>query len=467
MGRKKSFPLIEKVTITSVAAEGNAIAKYNDMVIFVPMVVPGDVVDLQVVSKRKNFMEARAVKFHSYSDTRVEPFCSHFGVCGGCKWQMLPYTEQLFFKQKQVTDALQRIAKVELPAVNNILGSSKTREYRNKLEFTFSPHRWLSRHEIGTDPANMEVLGFHIPKLFDKILDIDKCYLQPEPSNQIRLWIKNFTLQNNYPYYSAKFREGFMRNIIIRTTTTGQVMVIVVFANNNPDAINHILQAMQTGFGNIITSIMYVVNTKVNDTINDLDVVNFSGPGYIVEQMEELEFRIGPKSFYQTNPEQAYQLYKVVRQMAGLTGTELVYDLYTGTGTIALFVAKHAKKVIGIEYVPDAIEDAKNNAKNNNINNTAFFAGDMKDVLNQQFIEQHGTPDIIITDPPRAGMHTDVINAILFCAPKKVVYVSCNPATQARDIELLSTHYKVAKVQPVDMFPHTHHVENVVLLIKL
>lgn len=462
--RKK--PFIEKIEITGVAAEGKALTKYNDQVIFVPFVVPGDVVDLQVIKKRKSYMEARAVKFYEYAAIREKAFCSHYGVCGGCKWQILPYNEQLKYKHQQVVDALTRIAKVELPEITQILGSEQTQYYRNKLEYTFSTHRWLSKEEMDGEPKDMNALGFHIPGLFDKIVDIDHCYLQAEPSNKIRLAIKAFATKNGLSFYSQRANEGFLRNVVIRTSTTGEVMVILIFGANMPDEIESIMQFLKDEFQTEITSLQYIINLKLNDSFADQDVIHFSGNNFIYEEMEGLKFKIGPKSFYQTNSEQAYLLYSIVRDFADLKGNELVYDLYTGTGTIACFLAKKSKMVIGVEYVEDAIKDAHENAKFNGLSNTKFFAGDMKDVLNTEFINKNGNPDVVITDPPRAGMHPSVVESIISCSPTKIVYVSCNPATQARDLELLNDNYRVEKVQPVDMFPHTHHVENVVLLIK-
>ncbi|MGD9992041.1 MAG: 23S rRNA (uracil(1939)-C(5))-methyltransferase RlmD [Salinivirgaceae bacterium] len=457
---------MEKITIEGVAAEGKAIARYNDVVVFVPFAVPGDVVDLQVTKKRRNYMEAKAVHFHQLAENRVTPFCAHFGTCGGCKWQPLPYSEQLKFKHQQVIDALTRIGKVELPEAEPILGSELTQYYRNKLEYTFSTHRWLSRDEMSDEAKDTNALGFHIPGLFDKILDIEHCYLQPEPSNAIRLALKEFALEQGLEFYSQRTNTGFLRNLVIRTASTNEVMVIVVFGRNDAEAIQETMQFLDNKFGEQITSLQYIVNQKLNDTYNDLPVHLFKGRDYIFEEMEGLRFKVGPKSFYQTNSQQAYHLYKVVREYAGLTGNETVYDLYTGTGTIACFVAKMAKKVIGVEYVEEAIADAKHNAKFNKLSNTEFFAGDMKDVLNKAFIDKQGRADVIITDPPRAGMHASVIETINYCSPDKIVYVSCNPATQARDLELLNAQYKVTRVQPVDMFPHTHHVENIVLLEK-
>lgn len=466
--KKKELPLLEKVTITDVAAEGKAVAKVNELVIFVPYVVPGDVVDLQVKRKKNHYAEAVAVKFHEKSPLRTEPFCSHFGVCGGCKWQCLSYEEQLKYKQKQVFDNLTRIGKVELPEFRPILGSEKTRFYRNKLEFTFSNKRWLTEEEVKQDVKydQMNAVGFHIPGAFDKVLAIDKCWLQDDISNQIRNAVRDYAYAHDFPFFDLRTQEGLLRNIMIRTSSTGELMVVLqckVTDDEGRRKMEEILQFMADSFPQI-TSLMYVINNKCNDTIGDLDVEVFKGNDHIFEEMEGLRFKVGPKSFYQTNSEQAYNLYKVSREFAGLTGNELVYDLYTGTGTIANFVARQARKVVGIEYVPEAIEDAKVNSALNGIDNTLFYAGDMKDILTNDFIAEHGRPDVIITDPPRAGMHNDVIDVILAAEPKRIVYVSCNPATQARDLQLLDGKYKVTAVQPVDMFPHTHHVENVVQL---
>lgn len=443
-------------------------AKVNELVIFVPYVVPGDVVDLQVKRKKNHYAEAVAVKFHEKSPLRTEPFCSHFGVCGGCKWQCLSYEEQLKYKQKQVFDNLTRIGKVELPEFRPILGSEKTRFYRNKLEFTFSNKRWLTEEEVKQDVKydQMNAVGFHIPGAFDKVLAIDKCWLQDDISNQIRNAVRDYAYAHNFPFFDLRTQEGLLRNIMIRTSSTGELMVVLqckVTDDEGRRKMEEILQFMADSFPQI-TSLMYVINNKCNDTIGDLDVEVFKGNDHIFEEMEGLRFKVGPKSFYQTNSEQAYNLYKVAREFAGLTGNELVYDLYTGTGTIANFVARQARKVVGIEYVPEAIEDAKVNSALNSIDNTLFYAGDMKDILTNDFIAEHGRPDVIITDPPRAGMHNDVIDVILAADPKRIVYVSCNPATQARDLQLLDGKYKVTAVQPVDMFPHTHHVENVVQL---
>ena len=470
--KKKELPLLEKVTITDVAAEGKAIAKVDDLVVFVPYVVPGDVVDLQVKRKKNKYAEAEAVKFHELSPVRAVPFCQHYGVCGGCKWQVLPYAEQIKYKQKQVEDNLRRIGKIELPEISPILGSAKTEFYRNKLEFTFSNKRWLTAEEVKQDVKydQMNAVGFHIPGAFDKVLAIEKCWLQDDISNRIRNTIRDYAYEHNYSFINLRSQEGMLRNMIVRTSSTGELMVILICKiteEHEMDLFKQLLQYVADQFPEI-TSLLYIINNKCNDTINDLDVHVFRGNDHIFEEMEGLRFKVGPKSFYQTNSEQAYNLYKVARDFAGLTGDELVYDLYTGTGTIANFVSRQARKVIGIEYVPEAIEDAKVNAEINGIENTLFFAGDMKDImkdiLTQDFINQYGRPDVIITDPPRAGMHQDVVDVILFAEPKRIVYVSCNPATQARDLQLLDVKYRVKAVQPVDMFPHTHHVENVVLL---
>ncbi len=465
--KKKELPLLEKVLITDVAAEGKALARVNDLVVFVPYVVPGDVVDLQVRRKKHNYAEAEAVKFHEYSEKRAVPFCEHYGVCGGCVWQILPYSEQLKYKQKQVVDALTRIGHVELPEISPIIGSEKTQCYRNKLEFTFSNKRWLTREEVasGVD-FERNAVGFHITGAFDKVLPIEKCWLQDDICNQIRNAIRDYALEHGYTFIDLRQHTGMMRNLVIRTASTGELMVIVVARVEGAEEREKFLALMEYVKQTFpqITSLQYVINNKVNDSIGDLDVELYSGRDHIFEEMEGLRFKIGPKSFYQTNSEQAYQLYKVARGFAQLSGNELVYDLYTGTGTIANFVSRQARQVIGIEYVPEAIEDAKVNSAVNGIENTLFYAGDMKDILTDDFIAEHGRPDVIITDPPRAGMHPDVINVILNAAPQRIVYVSCNPATQARDLQLLDVKYKVEAVQPVDMFPQTHHVENVVLL---
>lgn len=466
--KKKPLPLLENITITDVAAEGKALAKVDGMAVFVPYAVPGDVVDLQVKRKKHNYAEAEVVRFLQYSEKRATPFCPHFGVCGGCKWQNLPYEEQLKYKQKQVYDHLTRIGKIEIPELLPILGSKHIKAYRNKLEFGFSNKRWLTYNEIesGVTFENMNAVGFHIPGAFDKILDIQVCHLMDDLNNRIRNRIRSFALENHIAFFDLREQHGVLRNLMIRNSATHELMVLIQFCVHSDDERKQmfaVLDMLKEEFPEI-TSLLYVNNTKCNDTIGDLEVMTYAGKDFIYETMEELRFKVGPKSFYQTNTEQAYELYKVVRQFAGLSGKELVYDLYTGTGTIANFVARGAKKVIGIEYVPEAIADAKVNSELNGLDNTLFYAGDMKDVMNRDFIEQHGRPDVIITDPPRAGMHNDVIKTILFAEPKRIVYVSCNPATQARDLSLLDAKYGVVAVQPVDMFPHTHHVENVVLL---
>lgn len=464
---RKPQPIYPSVEIVDIAAEGKAIAKIDNMIVFVPFVVPGDIVDLQLSRKKKNYAEGKPVRFEKYSDIRTEAFCEHFGVCGGCKWQILPYQEQLSYKHKQVEDNLTRIGKIELPDIQPILGSEKTEFYRNKLEFTFSNKKWLTWDQVksGETFDNMNAVGFHIPGCFDKVLEVNKCWLQEDVSNQLRNFVRDYCYEKEYTFFDLRNRGGLMRTLIVRTSTTGELMVIVVFYDDEKEKHEDLLSAIANQFPQI-TSLLYIINQKANDTITDQGVLTWKGNDYIYEKMEGLKFKIGPKSFYQTNSEQAYNLYKITRDFAGLTGNELVYDLYTGTGTIANFVASKARKVVGIEYVEDAIEDAKFNSQNNKIENTLFYAGDMKDILTQDFINEHGKPDVIITDPPRAGMHDNVIEAILFAEPDRIVYVSCNPATQARDLNLLDVKYKVTKVQPVDMFPHTHHVENVVLLIK-
>ncbi len=466
--KKKEFPLLEKIEITDIAAEGKALARVDNLVVFVPFVVPGDVADLQIRRKKHHYAEAEAVKFHAYSPLRCKAFCKHFGVCGGCKWQILPYAEQLRYKRKQVEDNLARIGKVELPPVSPVIGSAKTLFYRNKLEFTFSCKRWLTAEEIRQDVKyeRMEAVGFHIPDAFDKVLPIDECWLQDGVSNRIRNAVRDYAIEHRYPFINLRTHEGMLRNLIIRTASTGELMVILVSKIEDGGELARLHELLRFTAGRFpeITSLLYIINNKCNDSIADLEAHTFHGAGHIFEEMEGLRFKIGAKSFYQTNSEQAYVLYKVARDFAALTGEELVYDLYTGTGTIANFIARLARRVIGIEYVPEAVEDARVNAQINGITNTLFLAGDMKDILTQDFIRAHGRPDVIITDPPRAGMHPDVINAILFAAPKRVVYVSCNPATQARDLQMLDAAYRVKAVQPVDMFPHTHHVENVVLL---
>lgn len=466
--KRRELPLIEGLEITTLAAEGKAMGRHDDMVVFVPMTVPGDVVDVQIHNKRRRFMEGSVVRYIVRSPLRVEPFCEHFGVCGGCKWQNLPYEEQLRFKREQVFDQLTRIGKLDLPPVAPTLGSAETTFYRNKLEFTFASRRWMTYEEVaaGGDIDAGAALGFHIPGRFDKVMDVHRCWLQPDPSNDIRLETKRFCEEHGYSFYDIRQHSGLMRNLVIRTASTGEVMVIVVFAEEDRPRIAALLDHLRDRFP-AITSLMYMVNAKLNDSTGDIDAVLWSGHDHIFEEMEGLRFKIGPKSFYQTNSRQAYELYKVARSFADLHGDETVYDLYTGTGTIANFVARHCARVVGIEYVPEAIEDAKHNSALNGIGNTAFFAGDMKDVLNDAFIARHGRPDVVILDPPRAGVHEDVIATILRAAPRRIVYVSCNPATQARDLALLAGDYRVTAVQPVDMFPHTHHVENVVRLERL
>ena len=466
MARKqKQLPIFYEVTITDVAAEGKAIAKVDDMVIFTQYAVPGDVVDLQIFKKKKNYMEGRVIKFHSYSEKRCEATCEHYGTCGGCKWQILPYDEQIRYKQKQVVDNLTRLGHIELPEITPILGSEKTYFYRNKLEYTFSNRKWLTMEDMQKEhkPGELNGVGFHIPGMFDKVLDINKCWLQDDISNQIRNEIRRYAQEKGLTFFDLRNQEGFLRTLMIRTTSTGELMVVVVFFHEDEAERVALLQHLADMFPQI-TALLYVINSKCNDTITDQEIHCFKGEEAIYEEMEGLRFKIGPKSFYQTNSEQAYELYKVARNFAELTGEELVYDLYTGTGTIANFVSRKARQVIGIEYVPEAIEDAKVNSAINGIDNTLFFAGDMKDILTDKFIKEYGRPDVIITDPPRAGMHEDVVNVILNAEPKRIVYVSCNPATQARDLQMLDVKYKVTAVQPVDMFPHTHHVENVVCL---
>ena len=466
--KKKQLPLLENITITDVAAEGKALARVDDMVIFIPFVIPGDIVDVQITKKRKNYCEGRVVRFIQYSDNRKEPFCPHFGICGGCKWQILPYEDQLKAKHQQVYDQLSRIGKIELPEFNYILGSVQTMQYRNKLEFGCSNKRWLTQEDIDSKKTfdNMNAIGFHITGAFDKIYPITQCQLMDDLQNQIRNHIYEYAIKQDISFYDLRNQHGLLRSIMVRNSNNNEWMVLVQFRfdeSNDKEKALALLEDLANHFPQI-TSLLYVDNQKCNDTFNDLPVEVYKGNDYIYELMEDLKFKVGPKSFYQTNTEQAYHLYDVTRKFAGLTGNELVYDLYTGTGTIANFVAPKAKKVIGIEYVPEAIKDAKVNSQINNINNTLFYAGDMKDILSQEFIEEHGRPEVIITDPPRAGMHPDVIQTILSAAPNRIVYVSCNPATQARDLADFDKDYKVTTVQPVDMFPHTPHVENVVLL---
>jgi len=468
VGRKKELPLLEKVTITDIGSEGNALARVNNQVVFVPMLIPGDVVDIRVRKKRKKYLEGQVIRFHEYSSKRIKPLCGHFGVCGGCKWQHLPYDLQLQYKQKQVEDNLRRIGKVEIPAVSPIIGSSEVFRYRNKLEFTFSDKKWLTREEINSDHdfEKEDALGFHIPGLFDKVLDIRECHLQPEPSNAIRDAVRRFAHKNSFRFFNLRQQSGFLRNLVIRNSGDGKFMVIVVFFLDEPERRNALLDHLASEFPQI-ASLFYIINTKKNDSLADQDPVLYKGEGFLTEDLDVLKFRIGPKSFFQTNTNQALKLFRVAQEMAGLTGSETVYDLYTGTGTIANFIASRSKKVIGIEYIEEAIKDAKVNSSVNKITNTEFFAGDIKDVLSEQFMEEHGYPDVVMTDPPRAGMHEDVIRKIIDADPRKIVYISCNPATQARDVLLLSEKFSVTRIQPVDMFPQTHHVENIVLMERM
>lgn len=462
------MPLLERVRITDIGAEGNALARVENQVVFVPMLVPGDVVDIRVKKKRKKYMEGSVIRFHEYSPDRIKPRCVHFGVCGGCKWQHLPYDLQLAWKEKQVRDNLTRLGRLELPEMDPIAGSAQIYEYRNKLEFTFSDKRWLSREEITSESSFVkeDALGFHIPGLFDKVLDIRECHLQPEPSNAIRDAVRRFAHKNAYAFFNLREQSGFLRNLIIRNNSRGEVMVIVVFFLDEKGRIEKLMDYLATEFPRI-KSLFYIINTKKNDSLADQEPVLYSGEDHLVEEMEGLRFRIGPKSFYQTNTLQSVKLYKIAKEFAGLTGNEVVYDLYTGTGTIANFVADSARKVVGIEYIDDAVKDAVINSEINNISNTKFFSGDIRSVLNDRFFDENGRPDVVITDPPRAGMHEDVVKAIVSASPARIVYISCNPATQARDIALLHDNYRVLRVQPVDMFPHSHHVENVVLLEKI
>ena len=466
--KKKPLPVLENVTITDYAAEGKALARVDDLVVFVPFAVPGDVVDLQVRRKKHSYCEAEIIRIVKPSDIRVKPQCAHFGLCGGCKWQSVPYAEQLKMKQRQVHDQLTRIGKVELPDILPILGSEKTFGYRNKLEFGCSDKRWLTKEEVAaeTEYTQMNAIGFHITGAFDKILPIEKCWLMDDLHNRIRNAIRDYAYATGMTFFNQRSKHGLLRDIVIRNSDTGEWMVLVQLhydEDGDEERAKALLQHIADGFPEI-SSLLYVDNQKFNDTFNDLDIQVFKGNGYIYETMDGLKFKVGPKSFYQTNTDQALRLYSVARDFAGLTGEELVYDLYTGTGTIANFVARKARKVIGIEYVPEAIEDAKVNSEINGIDNTEFYAGDMKDILTDDFIAANGRPDVIITDPPRAGMHPDVVQTIIRTSAKRIVYVSCNPATQARDLALLDQYYKVKAVQPVDMFPHTPHVENVVLL---
>jgi 23S rRNA (uracil1939-C5)-methyltransferase len=464
----KKGEILENILVENMAAEGKCISRLEGRVIFIEGAVPGDVIDISLTRIKTSFLEGKAVGIKKFSDKRAEPFCEHFGLCGGCKWQNLQYEEQLKYKRQQVIDNLERLGGLTLPPLLPIVASQKTTHYRNKLEYSFTSHRWLTKEEMSSDEEfQRDGLGYHLPKSFDKVFDVKNCYLQPEPSNSIRLAIKELVVQERIPFFDLRSQQGFLRTLCIRTAVTGQTMVILQVTASNNEWLDLILGMIAEKFPKV-TSINYVVNSKKNDSFADLEVQTWKGTPYIIETMPKadgsgtLQFQVGPKSFYQTNAEQAYELYKIAFQMAGLTGDELVYDLYTGTGTIANFVASKAKKVIGLEYVAPAIEDAKVNSKLNNITNTDFYAGDIKDLLDDKFLYTHGRPDVVITDPPRAGMHEDVCKMLLKAAPQKIVYVSCNVATQARDLKILSEKYDVTAVQPVDMFPHTMHVENVV-----
>ncbi len=459
------MPLLEKVIITDIGAEGNAIARIDNQVVFVPMLIPGDVVDISVRKKRRKYLEGTVIRFHEYSTDRITPRCAHFGVCGGCKWQHLPYDKQLWWKEKQVKDNLTRIGKLDIPVLDPVIGSSEVFLYRNKLEYTFSDKRWFTREEMISDneSRNEDALGFHIPGLFDKVLDIRECHLQPEPSNSIRDAVRRYAHRKSLAFFNLRQQTGFLRNLIIRNTATGKVMVIVVFFLDEKERISGLMDFLAEEFPQI-SSLFYIINTKQNDSLADQVPVLYKGDDHLLEQMGGLRFRIGPKSFYQTNSKQALRLYNSVKEFAGLTGSEIVYDLYTGTGTIANFVADSARKVIGIEYIDEAVKDAIVNSEINDIANTRFFAGDIRLLLSESFFLENGNPDVIITDPPRAGMHEDVVRQIINASPGRIVYVSCNPATQARDTGLMSDHYIVKRVQPVDMFPHTHHIENILLL---
>lgn len=464
--KRKPYPIFENIEIIDAGSEGKAIAKVDDLVIFVPYVVPGDIIDIKVVRRKRRYLEGKAMKIHKKSPLRVKPRCEHFGVCGGCKWQNLAYNDQLKYKQKQVIDNFERIGHLSIPEIKPIIQSKEQYFYRNKLEFTFSNRKWLTEEEMNDEiEQNMNGVGFHLPGMFDRIIDIDNCYLQAEPSNSIRQALRDFCFEQEYAFYDSRSHQGFLRNVIIRSASTGDLMVIMVFGRNDKNEVKKTMEFLREKFPQI-TSLNYVINTKMNDSINDLEVLNWSGENFIIEKMEDLQFKVGPLSFYQTNSDQAFEVYKVARNFAGLTGNEIVYDLYCGTGTITNFVARQAKKVVGIEYVESAIVDANENAILNKIENTSFFVGDMAKVLNPEFFAQNGKPEVVITDPPRAGMHTKVIDQLLLAEPQKIVYVSCNPATQARDIALLSKKYELTKMQAVDMFPQTHHVENVSLLIR-
>ena len=467
MTRKRAKPLLEKIRITDIGAEGKALARVDNQVIFVPMLVPGDIVDIQVTKKHKKYMEGRAVRFHELSSDRIKPVCRHFGECGGCKWQHLPYELQLRYKKAQVMDNLRRIGKTDIPDNMPIIGSEETFMYRNKLEYTFSDKRWLTWEEMnsGTDTGGNDALGFHVTGLFDKVMDITECHLQPEPSGSIRDAVRRFAHRKGYQFFNLRQHTGFLRNLIIRNTLDGKFMVIVVFFLDEKKRIEELMEFLASEFPQI-TSLFYVINNKANDSLFDQNPVLYKGDSFLTEEMDGLKFRIGPKSFYQTNTKQASVLYGIARDFAGLTGKEIVYDLYTGTGTIASFIAPSAEKVIGIEYIEEAVNDALINSRINNISNTFFYHGDIKNILSEEFVKDNGHPDVIITDPPRAGMHPQVIERIVSILPERIVYISCNPATQARDIFLLSDKFYVSGVQPVDMFPQTHHIENVILMNK-
>lgn len=465
--RRKKFPLIENLLISDIAAEGVSIGRHENYVVFVRGVIPGDVVDVQLTRMRKAYAESKLLKINKFSDDRIEPFCKYFGICGGCKWQMLPYEKQLYYKEKQVFDQLTRIAGLKNLKISPILAANENRYYRNKLEFTFANRRWLHEDEpfVDKNSRELEGLGFHAPGMFDRIVDINECFLQAEPSNHIRNKLREFTKKNGYDYYNSRSHEGMMRNLMIRTSSTGEIMVVVIFSKDEKQLINEAMEFLNSEFPNL-TSLQYVVNTKFNDSIYDQQVICYKGRDYILENLDGLSFRIDAKSFFQTNTSQALVLYNKVVEFADIQEDELIYDLYSGTGTIANFVARKCKKVIGIESVAEAVEDAKTNSQRNNIFNCEFFVGDMRDILNSEFISFHGQPDTIILDPPRAGVHQNVINVMREIAANKIVYVSCNPATQARDIALLIDMYDILEIQPLDMFPHTHHVENIVLLVK-
>jgi len=468
--RAGTVTILPNLSIIDIAEEGKGVAKADELVVFVDKAVPGDIVDVKIVKKKKNFAEAVIETLHTASDLRTDPFCQHFGTCGGCKWQHMQYDAQLHFKQKNVEAALQRLAKVDTSAMEPILGSAENKYYRNKLEYTFSNKRWLNAGDMANrdempegEDLEMNALGFHVPLRFDKILDIQHCYLQAEPSNTLRNQVRGYALRTGLSFYDLRNHEGSLRNLIIRTSSTGEVMVVVVFAYAEQEQVDGLMEYLKVNFPEI-TALQYIINQKKNDTIFDQDVITYAGRDHIFEEMNGLKFKIGAKSFYQTNSLQAHELYKITKEFAGFKGDELVYDLYTGAGTIANFVAGSVKQVVGVEYVPTAIEDAKFNSELNGIDNTIFYAGDMKDILTREFIAEHGKPDVVITDPPRAGMHADVVERLLEMEAEKIVYVSCNAATQARDLAMLKEKYDVGRIKPVDMFPHTQHVENVVLL---